>query len=201
MCGRHNILTRNCSCRRHVLVNLPVKNVCEPLRLHGAPLKLIFDITITTDIFTVIVNPIQPQSRVNGILVQYLSILKRFPKMDNTIDVDFKLQGIRHSMNCVIDYSMEAPMSIGLLSLLHIGMQFSLGNSIINSNSIAPTNPSAIPYIQPLNSDPPAPRNNLPSPSYLNNRSFARSKKASSRLDLKIKELAEEICVTKKKFM
>lgn len=120
--------------------------MCEPLRLFGTPLKLGFDITITTDIFTVIVDPIQPQSKVNGIMLQYLSILKRFPKQDNTIDLEFKLQGVRHSTNCVIDIGMEAPISISLLNLLQFGMQFSLGNSIINSNSLLSTNP---PVCQP----------------------------------------------------
>lgn len=140
VCGRPNILTRNCPCRRHVLSNLPTKNTCEPLRIYDN--RLVFDITITTDIFIVHVNPFQGISKINGTMLQYLSILKRFPKPDNTIDLEFKFQNLRRCLTCAIDFGMEVPISIGLSDLLNLGMQFLLSDSVVNRNNIVASNPS-----------------------------------------------------------
>lgn len=140
VCGQLNILTRDCPCRQHVLSNLSAKQICEPLRLFGNPQRLVFDVTITTDVFTVYVNPFQVQSKINGTMLQYLSILRRYPKTDNTIDLEFKFQKLRRSVSCSIDFSMDVPISFGLSGLLNLGMQFSLCNSIVNSNSLMTLN-------------------------------------------------------------
>lgn len=150
VCGQLNILTRNCTCRQHVLSTLPTKQVCEPLRLFGNPPRLVFDITITTDIFIVYVDPFHNQSKINGTMLQYLSILRRYPKEDNTVDVEFKFQNQRRSINCSIDFGMSVPISIGLSNLLNLGMQFSLNNSIVNLNAFVPINAQHVQLVPTL---------------------------------------------------
>lgn len=130
-CNKIGILTKYCQCRRKILETIQYKERCEPLRLDGSPAKLVVDIQIAADIFPASFDPLRSQGRVNQVVVNYLRLINRFPKIDNTIDVEFKYNNIRYFMNCIIETSSLTPITLGLPVLLEIGVRFSLGDTII----------------------------------------------------------------------
>lgn len=133
ICLRPNILTKYCPCRREFFRDIPQKFEPDSLRLEGSPARLTFDVVIGTDVIPAITT-LNNVSIVNRSMVHYLQRLRRYPGSDNTINVTFRVGHMRHTINCVIRNEAADLLSIGLSALLDVGMEFSLGGSVIRGN-------------------------------------------------------------------
>lgn len=119
-------MTKTCTCRQHLLKNIPRKDHCDKLRLEGSPAQLIFDIQIATDVIPVVVDTKSSVSIVNKDMVRYLRRLQIVPENDNTITFTFRSgdDSDKFTVNCVIREDEPCLISIGLTMVLNLGMEF-----------------------------------------------------------------------------
>lgn len=126
-------LTRTCTCRQHLLKNIPRKDYCDKLRLEGSPAQLIFDIQVATDVIPVVVDTKSNVSIVNKDMVRYLRRLQIVPENDNTITFSFRSgdDSDKFTVNCIIREDEPCLISVGLTTVLNLGMEFMYNDSLV----------------------------------------------------------------------
>ena len=96
---------------------------------------------IATDVIPVVIDTINNFSAVNRTMVQYLEVLNRYPNVDNTIDVEFKLNFVKQSVNCIINDESPILISMGLTTLLGMGIEIKLhGSSVCGKRNMTVQN-------------------------------------------------------------
>ena len=128
-CGKANIKTIDCLCRKNVLKSIETKLLCEPLRLENG--FLVLDVSIEMDNFVAIVDTASPTSSIHLFIADYLRLAGFSIKKDNSIDVIFKIEDQTFKINCLIHNNIEKPITIGLSSLLSMGFRFGHSSSFV----------------------------------------------------------------------
>lgn len=134
VCGKFNVQTKHCDCRRPFLKSVPQKHHCDKIRLEGSPARLVFDIMIGTDVIPAIVDTRNNGSVVNRDMILLLQRLHRYHlNNNNTINLKIKIGSelLEYNITCMIQEGASDMLSLGLSSLLDVGVEFSLNNECV----------------------------------------------------------------------